>query len=212
MTLAYELTNWEYSGNEKVISDEKDEVQDISLYEGATLIPKGDPRASRGLAARRRPLPTSWNIVHVMDRIEEAVDVLGRMPVMPGPRGHSNSMPDYAYTIGDLNAQAESGELEKMLRANMKPRIPVTAAEITRMQQALRWPAVYLRSAAGLHVTHMAEVSRAVINGALWNVTGANIGKRCRGLNLTTRAFYRQQMHGVEIITRGLIRDDVPVT
>lgn len=171
-----------------------------------------DPSRISRPTSRRRQLPTAWNIVHVLNRLEEAVDVLGRMPVMPGPRGHSNSMPDYAYTIGDLNAQAESGELEKMLRANAKPRIPVTAAEITRMQQALRWPTLYLKSPAGLHVTHMAEVSRAVINGALWTVMGANVSKRCRGLNLTPRSFYRQQMHGVEIITRGLIRDDVPVT
>lgn len=211
MTLAYASTDWKCNGNDKVISDEKEASPDISLNEGSTLIPQGDPRASRGLAARRRPVPTSWNIVHVMDRIEEAVDVLGRMPVMPGPRGHSNSMPDYAYTIGDLNAQAESGELEKMLRLNIKPRIPVTAAEITRMQQALRWPVVYLKSPAGLQLLHMREVSRAVINGALWNVVGANVAKRCRGLNLTPKAFYRQQIHGVEIITRGLIRDDVAV-
>jgi hypothetical protein len=69
------------------------------------------------LGLRRRTLPACWSVLAVMERLEEAFRTLARLPIAVRPRGYVNSMPFYLYDRGDLNAQMETQELERMARS-----------------------------------------------------------------------------------------------
>lgn len=90
-----------------------------------------------------RRLPDRWTFVHVMDRLEAAFRTLRRLPIATRPRGYVNSMPFYVYDRADLNAQLETFELERLARLRNRVRIPPSPAEIARMEEALRWPALF---------------------------------------------------------------------
>jgi hypothetical protein len=91
-----------------------------------------------------RRVPERWSFIHVMDRLEEAFRILRRLPIATRPRGYVNSMPFYVYDRADLNAQLETYELERLARLRNRVRIPPSPAEIARMEEALRWPALFL--------------------------------------------------------------------
>jgi len=50
------------------------------------------------LQGRAKTVPDRWSVIHVMDRMEEAFRILGRLPLPTRPRGYINSMPTYLYT------------------------------------------------------------------------------------------------------------------
>jgi hypothetical protein len=83
--------------------------------------------------SRNRTVPGRWSFLHVMDRMEEGFRVLSRLPMPTRPHGYINSMPTYLYDRGDLNAQLETQELERMARIRNAVRIRPTPAEIARM-------------------------------------------------------------------------------
>jgi len=147
------------------------------------------------------PLPASWTVVHVMDRMDEAFEVLRLIPMATRPRGFANSMPTYAYERSDLIAQVETGELERMMRLQNRVRLSPSAAEISRMGAALAWPMLYLKD--------FPEVSRAVLLSSLWAATGQDAGRRLRALKINRRAFNRRKVHGLGLIAMALIRDKV---
>lgn len=152
-----------------------------------------------------RRVPEGWTFVHVMDRLEEAFRTLRRLPIATRPRGYVNSMPFYVYDRGDLNAQLETYELERLARLRNRVRIPPTPAEIARMEEALRWPALFL---AGPEFHH---VARAVNLGCLWAAADTDVDKALRRLKLTRRTFNVRKLQGLRIIARELIRRRVPV-
>lgn len=162
-----------------------------------------DPERARRAPPPRQP-PTVWTVFHVADRVEEAFDVLRRLPVTGRPQAFGNSMPGYAYDMGDLNAQLETGELERFLKGQNRVRLPASAADISRMHQAFDWPGRYLG--------RYPEVSRAVLCAAMWRAGRHNLAKRCRVFNMIPRLFFRQEWHGAQIIAMGLIRDRATVT
>ena len=96
------------------------------------------------LLLRPRRVPERWSLVYVMERLEEAFRILGRLPMPTRPRGYINSMPFYLYDRADLNSQLETHELERMSRLRNRVRIPPSPAEIACMEEALRWPTAYL--------------------------------------------------------------------
>ena len=155
--------------------------------------------------ARTRRLPERWSLVHVMDRMEEAFRTLSRLPIATRPRGHVNSMPFYVYDRGDLNAQMETCEHERLAQSRNRVRLPPSPAEIARMEEALHWPAAYL-SAAEFH-----HVARAVNLGSLWAAFDADVDARLRRLKITRRAFNARKLMGLRIIARELIRHRVPI-
>ena len=157
------------------------------------------------LALRRRTVPACWSVIAVMERMEEAFRTLARLPVAVRPRGFINSMPFYLYDRGDLNAQIETQELERMTRVRNRVRLPPAPAEIERMEEALRWPIAYLSGAEFHHV------ARAVNLGALWAAFEADIDGRLKRLNITRRTFNARKLQGLHIIARELVRHRVPV-
>jgi hypothetical protein len=154
---------------------------------------------------RTRRAPERWTLVHVMERMEEAFRTLARLPIATRPRGYINSMPFYVYDRGDLNAQMETYELERMGRLRNRVRIPPSPDEIARMEEALRWPAVYL---AGAEFHHTA---RAVNLGSLWSAFNADVDAGLKRMKITRRAFNARKLHGLRIIVRELVRRRVAV-
>jgi hypothetical protein len=154
---------------------------------------------------RTRAVPERWSFVHVMERMEEAFRILARLPLPSRPRGYINSMPIYLYDRGDLNAQMETHELERMAQLRNRVRIPPSPAEIARMEEALRWPALFL---SGAEFHHLA---RAVNLGSLWAAFDANVDERVKRLKITRRAFNARKLQGLRIIAGELVRRRVLV-
>ena len=189
---------------------------EVSLGERASIAARAEVRGERtGILGalgeaplplqRPRRVPDSWSFLYVMERMEEAFRVLGRLPMATRPRGYVNSMPIYLYDRGDLNSQLETYELERMAKLRNRVRIPPSPAEIDRMEEALRWPAVLL---AGNEFHHLA---RAVNLGCLWAAVDADVDRGLRRIKLTRRTFNARRLQGLRIIARELVRRRVPI-
>lgn len=162
-------------------------------------------RLSLPRLAPPRRVPEDWSFVHVMERLEEAFRILRRLPIATRPRGYVNSMPFYLYDRADLNAQLETYELERLARMRNRVRIPPSPAEIARMEEALRWPALFLSGPEFHHV------ARAVNLGCLWAAADTDVDKALRRIKLTPRTFNARKLQGLRIIARELIRRRVAV-
>lgn len=161
--------------------------------------------APQPLLARGRRVPERWSLLHVMERMEEAFRILARLPVATRPRGYVNSMPYYLYDRGDLNAQMETYELDRMARMRNRVRIAPSPAEVARMEEALRWPTLFL---AGSEFQH---VARAVNLGSLWSAFDADIDAGLKRMKITRRTFNARKLQGLRIIARELIRRRIAV-
>jgi hypothetical protein len=140
-----------------------------------------------------------------MERMEEGFRVLSRLPMPTRPRGHMNSMPVYVYDRGDLNAQLETQELERLARMRNHVRIRPSPAEIERAEEALHWPSAYL---AGNEFHHLA---RAANLGALWAAFDVDLDKAVKRIKVTRRTFVARQLQAYRIIARELVRHRVLV-
>jgi hypothetical protein len=154
---------------------------------------------------RNRTVPDRWSFLHVMERMEEGFRVLSRLPMPTRPRGHTNSMPTYLYDRGDLNAQLETQELDRMARIRNYVRIRPSPAEIARMEEALHWPSAYL---GGREFQHLA---RAVNLGALWTAFDVDIDKAVKRIKVTRRTFNARMLQGYRVIAQELVRHRVLV-
>jgi hypothetical protein len=155
--------------------------------------------------SRNRTVPDRWSFLHVMERMEEGFRVLSRLPMPTRPRGYINSMPTYLYDRGDLNAQLETEELERMARMRNYVRIRPSPAEIAKMEEALHWPSAYL---SGCEFHHLA---RAVNLGALWAAFDVDIDKAVKRIKVTRRTFNARKLQGFRIIAQELARHRVLV-
>ena len=199
-------------------ADQPSAADTPSLTERAELAARAELRGDRtgilgaiGAAAgpaplsRNRTVPERWSFLHVMERMEEGFRVLSRLPMPTRPRGYINSMPVYLYDRGDLNAQLETHELERMARIRNYVRIRPSPAEIDRMEEALHWPSAYL---SGPEFHHLA---RAVNLGALWAAFEVDIDKAVKRIKVTRRTFNARQLQGYRVIACELIRHRVLV-
>lgn len=162
----------------------------------------GPPKQS--VLRKQREVPTQWSVIWVMERCTEAMRVLAMTPDAGRPKGFGSAMPAYSYDRFDLNSQQESGELELALRAKLRYRPTATPDEMSRMYQAFQWSVDYLGN--------MPEVSKAIWDGAQWEVIGADVPRKCREIGMTPRTFFKRRVHGITIIAMRLIRDHVEVS
>ncbi len=167
---------------------------------------KSRPETPRGASGSTGAVPVRWSLVHVLDRLEEAFEVLTTQPRPRGPKMYGNAMPQYDYEQFDLNAQLETAELERTLAARNRVRLQATPAQITRMDQALRWPFEYLADQPLL--------GKAVTLGAHWGVMKLDdIESLALERGWTgKRQFFQDKMAGLRIITARLVADKVPVS
>ena len=133
-----------------------------------------------------------------MERLEEAFRTLSRVPVSTRPSGFFNSMPVHVYDRGDLNAQLETHELERMARIRNRVRIPPSPGEIGRMEQALHWPTAYLSGAEFHHI------ARAVNLGSLWSAFDVDIDERLKRFKITRRTFNARKLQGLDALVGDL--------
>ncbi len=112
----------------------------------ATAIPgylgPADDLTSRIEAIGDGDIPTSWTPEHVQNRMVEAFDILARSGTRVGPRQHANGWPAMIHEFSDLvDAQARAlAEKERQQERGARP----TAEELSRMNEALKWPMTYL--------------------------------------------------------------------
>jgi hypothetical protein len=83
-------------------------------------------------------------------------------------------------------------------------RTAISSAQITRMEQALRWPFDYLRD--------QPELAKAISLKTMWSAMHVDIRRRCQRRGLDYDAFNREWQEGLKIITAALIARKVPVT
>jgi hypothetical protein len=162
--------------------------------------------ASSGLRPARE-IPDRWTQIFVLDRLEEAFLVLANQPAAAGPKQYGNGMPTVVQerlTNKDLIDLYESGELAKMHEDRNRVRIPATAAQVTRMEQALRWPFEYLADKP--------LFARSLSQRALWAALKYDIRRRCEALRIDHAGFNQQWQAGLQIVTAALIARKVPVS
>jgi hypothetical protein len=145
--------------------------------------------------ARKTELRGAWDPAHVEARMVEAFGVLRRIPDCVWPRGHGNSMPSYLYDRADIQGQGGMMRREFYKERN-RTQVTGTPDEIERMNQAIRWPALYLRDAP--------ELAKAVSLGALWVLLRKNVNRECKRMGISRRTFYRRKLHGLMVIATEL--------
>lgn len=166
-------------------------------------------RSEQSLLSRRssRELPAQWTPVHVLDRLEEAFLVLANQPAAGGPKQYGNGMPTVVQerlTNKDWIDLYESGELDKIHEDRNRVRIPATAAQVTRMEQALRWPFEYLGDQPAL--------ARSLSQRALWSALKFDIRRRCEHLGIRHAEFSLFWQEGLRVVTTMLVVRKVPVS
>ncbi|MBN9453241.1 MAG: hypothetical protein J0I42_14935 [Bosea sp.] len=95
-----------------------------------------DDLSSRIEAIGEDEIPTQWTPEHVQNRLIEAFRLVRRNPRV-GPRVNANGWPEYLREFSDLTDMIEDEDLAEL-------RKKITAAEATRMNEALSWPMQYL--------------------------------------------------------------------
>jgi hypothetical protein len=162
--------------------------------------------STRSLPRAEREVPDRWTQIHVLDRLEEGYRVLA---LQPGAKGRQSSTvwPATAVerlAILDMIELMGTGELEARQDEQNRVRLQPTAAEVSRMEQALEWPFRYLNDRPYL--------ARSIQLRALWAAMGADIRKRCQRRKLDHDAFNREWQEALAYITGALLTDQVPVS
>lgn len=147
-----------------------------------------------------------WTIVHVLDRLEEAYGVMAMMPAATRPKAYGSAWPSVVQEKIPLIVLAEIGEAEVETRQEEQNRVRLapTAAQVSRMEQASRWPFEYLRDRP--------ELAKAISLRAMWSAMRVDIRKRCKRKGIDHDDFNRQWQEGLNIITATLIARRVPVS
>ena len=167
----------------------------------------GRSETARGSLRAPREVPDSWSQIHVLDRLEEAFEVMAMMPAATRPKAYGSAWPSIVQEKIPLVILAEmsaTGELETQQEERNRVRVPPSSAQITRMEQALRWPFEYLRD--------QPELARAVSQRCMWAAMRVNIRKRCERRRIDHDEFNRQWQEGLRIIAVMLIARKVPVS
>ena len=139
-----------------------------------------------------------WVPKVVDERLVEAMRVVMRGVGRVGPAGHGNNMPDYYYDWADLWFQAGNKD-------NSKPRglslLSASQEQVTRMEEAIRWPAVYLADHPGPR-----RVLAAYLRAKAHRYKFSDDCKR-RGWPRATA--YRARDKALALIAQGLNKDRV---
>jgi hypothetical protein len=140
-------------------------------------------------------VPTTWSGPHVGRRLMEAMRTLRALPA-PNAAAYRVAWPAYSYEWDDLVAQHKQGELERTQQQQNRTRLLPSIRDITIMERAIVWPAVYLgRSQIIASATNLVALAHALDRDAGW------VAAKRGGYAETWR--YRHDL-GCEIIARQL--------
>lgn len=172
----------------------------------------GRREEGRGSLMAPREVPSTWDQIHVLNRLKEACEVMAMIPAATRPKAYGSAWPGYnPMTEGELigikneifragGAQALSEWESEQNQVRPQP----SSAQITRMEQALRWPFDYLRDQPAL--------ARAISQHSMWEAMGVNIRKQCERRSINHDDFNVAWQEGLNIITAMLIARKVPVS
>jgi hypothetical protein len=151
-------------------------------------------------------VPTHWDGPHVGKRLIESYRVLAKLPVANGPRFSSGFWPEWTREWTDELAQleADTAQQEAEARAANRVRTLPTAAEISRMEATISWPAAYLARTRPI-------LGRTVMVVALWRSRDRDLGWIAHKLRLGVHTVRVRNRTGLDLIAVGLRRDGVPV-
>ena len=158
------------------------------------------------LLSRTRRVPERWSLIHVMERMEEAFRILARLPTATRPRGYINSMPFYVYDRGDLNAQLETYELERLAQGE-KPRAAAAVARRDRPHgRSVALAGGFISAVPNFIMSRARSISARCGRHSIPMPT-----RRLKRMKITRRTFNARKLQGLQIITRELVRRRVPI-
>ena len=96
--------------------------------------------------------PQHWTPEHVMHRLVQAWETLGRIRMRVGPIGYKARWPAYLIEYEDLVAQESPAPGETVSQAEQRRRgerplivLPPSPLALSLMEEAFEWPMTYLR-------------------------------------------------------------------
>jgi len=128
-----------------------------------------------------------------LDRLEEAFQVMAMMPAATRPKAYGSAWPSVVQEKIPLITLAEMGaigELETQQEEQNRVRMAPTSAQVSRMEQALRWPFEYL--------SDQPELAKAIQLRSMWAAMGVDIRKRCERRGIEHEEFNRQWQEAYE--------------
>ena len=127
------------------------------------------------------------------------------MPRVQGPRASGSHWPAYAHDWADLLAQQEADAEQKQRDQHEQNRVRLrpSAIEIMRMEQAIVWPARYLRE--------LPQLIRAVQAVAVARSRDSDTDGAGRRLRLSGHVVRQWNGEGLSVIATGLIKDRIRV-
>ena len=172
----------------------------------------GRSETARGARRSSREVPGMWTQIHVLDRMEKAYEILAMDPAATRPKAYGAAWPNYnPMTPGELNALRNEifqaggqGALSEWESEQNRVRPQPSSAQISRMEQALRWSFEYL--------SEDPRLARAIQLRSMWAAMGADIRKRCERQGFNHEIFNADWQQALNIITAALIARKVPVS
>jgi hypothetical protein len=172
----------------------------------------GRSETGRPTLSVAREVPDIWTPVHVLDRMKEAFEVLAMDPAATRPKAYGSAWPGYMpMTEGELTGikneilrDGGAAALSEWEAERNRTKSVPSSAQITRRDQALRWPFEYLND--------QPELAKAFSDHSFWEAMGVNIRKRCERGHIPYDEFNAAWQEGLRIITVMLIARKVPVS
>lgn len=141
-----------------------------------------------------------WNGKLVRDRLVECATIIERQGGRVAPKQYGSAMPEYTQDWGDLIGQADSGTIHE---GGNRVTIRASHAQMSRVEEALSWPARYLDRHEGPR-----RVLRLYLFCKAKRLTFTRRAQR-RGWSKPTT--FRALDRALTIIAVGLMRDAVLV-
>jgi hypothetical protein len=153
---------------------------------------------------RRKFAPAAWTPGLVRERLLEARRLIDRMAIPWKPRGHKNTMPAYRHDANDAWANWLEWSQTDSAFARDRNRVAFAASadQVSRLEEAIGWPARYL-----------ADAGLRRLLGAFLDAKARRKGLRrlCRERGWSYSLFERRVGQACGLIAAGLKRDRVPV-
>lgn len=146
----------------------------------------------------KTPPDAAWTVKMVADEMVSAVRLIQRIGGPVGPRFKPTNWPSALREWGDFLAMVETDEIAKE-RADH--RITPTPRQITKMEQAMRWQALYLADHDG---------PRRVLR--LWLRCKAHrrpFAEACKKVGWSRATAYRARDRALFLIAIGLMKSGV---
>lgn len=155
------------------------------------------------------PVPSVWLPEYVGLRLIEALKTLHAIPMRLWPKEFGNAWPAYKHVVERFDENAReigvSWDDKQARQAEQnRSRVPPTAHEITRMEEALAWPMRYLQDEDPV-------VGRTMMRWALIRSQGRSVRRYCRVAGMSHSTFHRQLKLALTSIAARLREDREPV-